>query len=395
MTTGLVLPLAWLFGVLLRDAGAGWLVVAGLAVLAGLAALLSRRRVQRVVILLLLCLSLAGFWRAQVSPPAPATLPSRSPMTLRAEVAGRPLPVSGRVHARLRPLDSPSAIDANLPALPGVHQGDIVLVRGGLSPGQPATLFVTSFEVEGSLASRPLRLRNRLGDSLRAAILGHIPEPAGSLTLGVVTGDESGMTGATRQAFRQAGLSHITAVSGWNLALVAAALALLIRGSRLPRLTRLGLLLGGIWLYAFLVGLDASVVRAAAMSSLFLLARWRGRPADIIAALLWGITAVLAVWPALRFDTGFQLSVAATVALALIAPKLVGRPPWQVALAVPAAAELAVAPLTLHHFGSFALLSPLSNFLVEALIGPVMAGGVLVALASWWLPLLADLLGAV
>lgn len=399
MTFGLALPLAFLFGMLAFDSGAGPAILVGLLGLGLVVAVLLPEWRRRLLVLPLVGLALAGCWRAwSASPAMPVGINASGPVTLRAQVIGQPRRYADHTGARLRLRGSDVAFDASLPSFPSVREGDLLRLRVSVTPDvtgvRASRIFVTSVTVEGSSASRAVRLRNRLNESIRGAVQEHIAEPAGSLTLGVLTGDDSGMTDTTRLAFRRAGLSHISAVSGWNLALVASALVLLLRAGPVPLLVRLAALLAAIWIYAFLVGLDASVVRAAAMSSLFLVARWRGRPADVISGLLWGVAAVLAVQPSLRLDIGFQLSVAATVALSLVAPVIAGRPAWQASLAVPAVAELAVAPLTLHHFGSYSLLSPLSNVLVEALLGPVMAGGALVVAASRLHPLVADGFGA-
>ena len=189
-------------------------------------------------------------------------------------------------------------------------------------------------------------------------------------------------------------MSHITAVSGWNVAIVAGLIALIAR-----RLTfnRSAAVVGGltmIWAYAFIVGMEPSVLRAAGMASVFLLAQWRGRPGDVLTALMLVTAVMVALRPTIRFDIGFQLSVAATLGLVLLLETSGDRPLWHSALAVPFVAQIAVAPILLHHLGTYSIVSPIANLITAPLVEVVMAGGIATMVGSAIHPFLGDLAGA-
>uniref|UniRef100_A0A831TDS7 ComEC/Rec2 family competence protein n=1 Tax=Thermorudis peleae TaxID=1382356 RepID=A0A831TDS7_9BACT len=399
---GLWLGLAFLSGVLAHDLGLA--LAAAVTAVAG-AALVSvvwpTRHVRLAAMAALVCL-LAGAARVATAP-SPATLPP--------DVAGRhrftgvvlnmPRAYPERTDALLR-LRSPveATVLARLPPTVTVRQGDVLSGTGELAvaervqsrSGGVATLRVSDFNVEGSEATSVQRLRTRAHEAIGERVLRSVAEPAATLTLGVLLGDDSRMTGPTRQAFQAAGLTHLTAVSGWNVAVVTGVCELGLRRWLSVR-RRLPVVAGIIWSYAYLVGLQPPVVRAALMASLYLAARWRGRPRDPVTALLWSVVAMIAVEPAIRFDVAFQLSALSTAALALLGPQIARYPAWIGAIVLPGTTRLAVSPLLLHWFGAYSLVAPVANLLVGPAVAPVMAGGVLVAAASLAHPVAADTLG--
>lgn len=390
--TGLWLALAFLSGILAHDLGmlVPALAAGALAIAAALAVCATRR--ARLLAVALGACALLGVARAATTP-APPSLPADAfgEVQFTATVASLPRSYPERTDAVVhlhRPLDTRAY--AHVPPIVPLRQGDVLSGYGELvAPtatarrhDAAATLLVSRVEVVARDAGAPQRLRAWLQHSASTAILRAVPEPAASLVLGVLLGDDSRMAGTTRQAFIAAGLSHITAVSGWNVAIVAGVCeALLSRwlGVR----GRTVLVLAAVWAYAYLVGLHAPVVRAASMASLYLAARWRGRPRDPVSALAWSVVALVAVTPRLRFDVAFQLSAIATAALALSGPQLARYPTLVSASAVPVIAQLAVTPLLLHHFGSYSLLAPVANVLVGPVVAPILFGGAAVWLLSY------------
>jgi competence protein ComEC len=276
---------------------------------------------------------------------------------------------------------------------------------GGFDPGsdEPRNLTTkdvirdlwgTYLVIESSGASTAQCLRNTITDSFALRIRRAIPEPTGTLATGLLLGKDDAMTRATRDAFRSAALSHITAVSGWNIAVVAGLFAAVGTGGLIDRRLQFVAVIAGVWAFTYLVGAPPSALRAAVMGTVYLLAQLRGRPKDTLTALVWATAHLVVITPPIRFDPEFQLSVAATLALTAIVPYLESRG-WLVLVGIPLVAEIAVAPLLWHHFGTYSLISPLANVLAAPLVAPAMAGAALVVAASFIHPYLGSMVGLV
>ena len=262
-------------------------------------------------------------------------------------------------------------------------QGNVRRAMRPIATGRQTVfvLDVQSARVTGSMASTPQRWRAMVQRTLRDRVFSAVPEPAGSLTLGVLTGDDALMPPQTRATFRRAGLSHITAVSGWNLSVLAGVLEA-GAGRWLGRRSLGALTLGVVWMYAYLVGMEPSVLRAAMLTTLSMVGLLLGRPRAPLLLVLWA-TAVLLLWdPLLRFQPGFQLSVIATIALISIQGRVKQYPRWLQVFLVACGVQAAVIPATLYWFGELSLIGPLANALVEPIVPVVMAGGVLTVLAA-------------
>lgn len=249
----------------------------------------------------------------------------------------------------------------------------------------------------GSPLYRTLLLLKERG---RAAIRAALPEPHAALLTGILLGDSSGMPKWLNEAFRETGMTHIIAISGFNIAVVIAVLDGLT-GSLFPRRTAAVLIMVFIGLYAALVGAAASVVRAAIMGMAYLTSlRLMGRPTLAVAGLFTAATAMTLANPNALWDVGFQLSFAATLGLMLYAG------PWTRRLdrgmpavlspsvrnrlrrlltggvVVTLAAQALTVPLLLFHFGRLSLASLPANFLVLPAQPGVMASGGIVLLAG-------------
>jgi competence protein ComEC len=163
------------------------------------------------------------------------------------------------------------------------------------------------------------RWAGRLRAGLRRAAAG-LPEAERGLLPGLVVGDVSEMPDSVTADFRAAGLTHLTAVSGANLAVVVAAVFWLLRwtplGIRMRALSSATVLLG----FVVLARPSPSVVRAAAMGLLALAAIGLGRPRALLPGLLGTVTALALFDPVLASRPGFALSVLATLALLVLAP---------------------------------------------------------------------------
>jgi competence protein ComEC len=228
--------------------------------------------------------------------------------------------------------------------------------------------------------------RNGLGglaDSLRRQLSGSITRGVhgerAAVVQGVVLGEEAGLSEELRDRFRAAGLYHLLAVSGQNVALVAGsvlAVAWLVGISRL--LAELGAL-AAIVAYVLAVGAQPSVVRAGVAGALCSVAWLTARAADRWHLLLVGAIVLLAWNPYTFFDVGFQLSFAAVVAIFVLVPRfqrfLEGYPLGRLrpVVAMSAACGLATAPILWLQFHSLQLLAIPANALAAPAVVPLLA----------------------
>jgi ComEC/Rec2-related protein len=238
-------------------------------------------------------------------------------------------------------------------------------------------------------------LRSRITEGIQDVL----PGDAGALAAGIVTGDDSGLSEEARQAFLNTGTSHITAVSGSNVAMVLALWNLVIPAGRYRRLLVVQILIvATIWLYAFLVGLEPSAVRAALVASLGLFAVHAGRRPDLVTLL--AITAAsMVLWePALTGMVSFWLSVVASVAICLRVPTT-GQANWRSAargmLEGVLLAQVATLPLILVWFGTWSLTSVVGNLLLLPLMWLAFPLSFVLAMAVLVIPGVAPILAVV
>lgn len=205
------------------------------------------------------------------------------------------------------------------------------------------------------------------------AVTARLPQRPGALLMGLAIGDTSGFTALDEERFRRSGLSHLTAVSGSNVAIVLGAIVLLAR--RLARLRRIMLAGAALGLYVLVVGPEPSVLRAAAMGAIALVALGWGRSAAPLNALGLAVSTVVVFRPAMVHSVGLQLSVLATAGLVIWSGGLTRRLGWlprPVALVTGAtvAAQAAVAPLLAGVFGTVSVAGPAANVLAAAAVAP-------------------------
>lgn len=230
-----------------------------------------------------------------------------------------------------------------------------------------------------------------LRDGLLASTRG-LPQPGAGLIPGLAVGDTSGLDAATEEAMNAASLSHLTAVSGANCALVVGAAfgVLALCGTR--RWVRVAGALFVLAGFVVLVTPEPSVVRAAAMSAIGILALGFGRPTLGVSVLSAAVTFLLLADPWLCRSLGFALSATATAALLVLARPLadgLGRwmpAPLALALAVPAAAQLVCGPLIVLIDPHVPLLGVAANLLADPAAAPATIAGVLACVAPFpWL----------
>ena len=240
--------------------------------------------------------------------------------------------------------------------------------------------------VEGTLevanvgATLPAGPLHRLANALRRTLVGGtapLPPEQASLLTGLVLGDDRSQGDRTADDFRAAGLGHLLAVSGQNVALVVAAAGPLLR--RLRFRTRLPATLLLLAFFALVTRFEPSVLRATVMAGGSAAIAARGREADGLRLLCLTVAALVLVDPLLVHRAAFQLSVVACAGILLgsaaLADLLPGPRPVREAAAVTLAAQSAVAPLLLLLFGPVPVAALPANLLAAPVAGPLMVWG--------------------
>lgn len=310
-------------------------------------------------------------------------------------VAARPLVLEGdrvAAWAALRPprgFANPGSFDAvaharreDVHAIGAVKTSHLVTVHG---PAPEAGLV--------RLAAARVRHRAR-GHIARFVVAG----PEQLLVRAMALGDRGELDPETAEAFRIAGTYHVLALSGAQVALVAAGLHLFARRLRLGPVASAVVVSAAIVFYAELVGGDVPIVRATATAVVLLLGRALAVDAD--AANLLGLSglALLAWSPPSIADPAFQLSFAATLGLIVLTPRfeawLAAVPErLRFALAGSLAAQASLVPLLVIHFHRLAPAALVLNLVAVPLSSGVLLLGLAVAVLGGPFPFAASVAG--
>jgi competence protein ComEC len=229
---------------------------------------------------------------------------------------------------------------------------------------------------------------------LRAALLGGlndlVPEPEAALGAGILLGVRASIAPEINDAFATAGLTHVVAISGWNIAIVAAIVTAVLAplrrrpGGRWVTPLTAAVVVGG---YVVVTGASPSVVRAALMAAAMLVGRLGGSRAHASSALALAALVMLLAAPPVLWDVGFQLSLLATAGLvwfgAPIEARFGGWPGWiREPMALTLAAQLTTLPVILVNFERLSLVAPIANVLVVPFVPVAMLFSGVAALAG-------------
>lgn len=263
---------------------------------------------------------------------------------------------------------------------------------------------------EGSkLLASLYSLRRSVAESLARSL----PEPQAALAQGIVLGKRGNIPSSVKDDFAASGTTHLLAISGVNLSIIAAMLTgIFIRLFGKRHGIYVYLTLGIIWLYSILTGLEPPVVRSAIMASLFLAAELLGRQKSALPALVFSGAVMTFADPSVLRDVSFQLSFMAMAGLILIYPPLetIGRrivvkrlgekgfvsdiaANLADSLGVSLAATIAIFPLVVNYFGTFSLTGPPATVLAMPVLPVVIVAGTLTGLSSLVFPLAGQVLG--
>ena len=209
-------------------------------------------------------------------------------------------------------------------------------------------------------------LPQRMARALKSAAGAVYDQPERGLLLAMLTGERDGLDSRSQRQLSEAGLMHLTAVSGLHCGFLISLLGVLtLRRQRLTALVGYPVLLA----YMLMAGSTPSVVRACVMVGLTLLAPLVGREADAPTSLSAAALVILLVNPFAIASVSFQLSFAAVAGLLTLSPRVyramkAGPAFVRATLAASAGVTVFTAPLSAAYFGSLSLVSPLANLLV-------------------------------
>lgn len=305
-----------------------------------------------------------------------------------------PEPVAGGVRLRMRLTGSGSearVVDARAwggaaGMLRARLMGEVVAITGSvrtfdeIRPWQAARGVSAAMTVDTVDHWRTGGTLTRIANSVRRTIEGGasgLSRDQRSLLAGLVYGDDREQSTLTADDFQGAGLTHLLAVSGQNVAFV-----LVIAGPVLRRFSFRGRFLATLVVvlaFATLTRFEPSVVRASMMTAVSAFALVAGRPANSLRVLALAVSGLVLISPMIVHAVAFQLSVAASLGILLISPQIVpllrGPRPLAEAVAVTAGAQLAVAPLQVWLFGGLPVASLPANILAGPTAGPAMMWG--------------------
>ncbi len=447
--------LAYIGGIL--SAGSGARPVVGLLLCAGVfAGLLARKTVARPVVAMLIAVFAIGFIRTSMHRQIPegdisryaegklvqltgAIVSDVDPMEDDARFALRAMRIKtytgefaahGLVQVRVRR----SQYSEEKGTIPCYGQtvrihGRLVLPHGASNPGAfdyghylaRKQVFCTisgyASEVEilkpaaGSPRAVALRFRTALGD-MAARIL---PPTDAALLMGILFGGYASLPLDVQAAFMRSGTMHLLAASGYNCAIVIIIFGWILRKLTVPRTVTHWMLIALVWLFTLVAGPCPSIVRAAVMVTVFLLAYLIWRAPDTYNIVCAAILVILGINPMDLYDIGFQLSFSAVFAIITTMPLVEPpvrrwltlsprvwekRPDWisarttylsqdiTIAVVVSTVAGIWTWPITCYYFNYLSLVAVIANALVALLIVMLTAAGIVALVLGWiWLPL--------
>jgi competence protein ComEC len=294
-----------------------------------------------------------------------------------------------KLRVPIRVMTSKQSMSKLLPGQRFSAQGRIVASK----EARVAALVVIKDEIEiqtqpshwaSALGAVRLGLRSLSGDG-----------DAGALIPGMVLGDTSKQSPQFKNSMKRSGLTHLVAVSGANFALVSAFVLWMMQFLFTRMAVRLSATAISLIAFIALVRPSPSVLRAAAMAAVLLIAQGTKRGRDSLPALGFAIAAVVIVDPWQARDAGFALSVLATAGLLIFAPVLVEKLSLHMpeklaqALAPPTAAIVFCSPIIVALSGYLAPMSVIANLLAAPFVAPITIVGFISSLFSPFAPFLS------
>ncbi|MBU0964672.1 competence protein ComEC family protein, partial [Patescibacteria group bacterium] len=287
---------------------------------------------------------------------------------------------------------------------PEYHYGDLLKITCQLQAPEPITdddsgrvfnydKYLTRFDIY-SLCYRPyiefiaadqgnvimstlLNIKTKFVQAVQLAL----PEPQASFLGGLILGAKKAIPDDLMESFNRTGTTHIVALSGYNITIIAILILNLCKHLWISRKGAFWVSLFAITFFVLITGAQASIVRAGIMGMLVLLATQLGRMSRITNTLVLAAVVMLLINPkVLVFDAGFQLSFLATIGLVYVSPIIEKVFKWvpavleiRASLVATLSATLMTLPLIIFQFGRLSLVAPLVNVLILPAI-PVSMG---------------------
>ncbi len=269
--------------------------------------------------------------------------------------------------------------------------------------GVGATMFSYPYAIDskdtrkGNFAVRlGIKLQNRIVNVIEKSL----PKQQAGLLNGILIGYRKGLSRQVQDAFSNAGLTHIMAVSGANISFILLPAAFLLKKLKVRKRAANIALIFLIMLFVLITGFEPSVLRAAVMACILLLAGILLREPDVYAAIAVSCIILLSVSPCMLFNVGFQLSYAATVSIVMLYKNVkelfrkYPMPKWvSETLAATISAQLGVLPITVLYFNRLSLISVVSNLLAVPMLELITILGMIMAIAGQFSLLLSRVFG--
>jgi competence protein ComEC len=297
-----------------------------------------------------------------------------------------------KLRVPIRVMTSKQSVTTLLPGQRFSAEGRIVASK----EARVAALVVIKDDIE--IQTQPSRWASALG-AIRLGLRSFSGDGnAGALIPGMVLGDTSKQSADFKNSMRRSGLTHLVAVSGANFALVSAFVLWMMQFLFARMKFRLSATAISLIAFIALVRPSPSVLRAAAMAAVLLVAQGTKKGRDSLPALGFAMAAVVVVDPWQARDAGFALSVLATAGLLLFAPVIIEKLSIHLpgklaqALAPPIAATVFCSPIIVALSGYLAPMSVIANLLAAPFVAPITIVGFIAALFSPFAPLISTVL---
>jgi len=234
------------------------------------------------------------------------------------------------------------------------------------------------------------RLLNSIRQGIRKKAFNYLQSNEAGLLLGILLGYKEGISSLMQADFSKAGVSHVIVVSGLHVGMISLICFWFTRLLKIRAWQRYCVVVILVILYALLTGCKPSILRASLLVGAGALGWMLGREKRLLALLSAAALFLLTYNPFFLFDIAFQLSFAASLGIAVIAPILELQFSQSSLLShrflgivpVTVAAQLGVIPITLYHFREISIISVLANVIVVPLIAPILTLGIIGFLLS-------------
>jgi len=331
------------------------------------------------------------------------------PITLTGYISNDPVEINGKQYFNFKGkvlivpdfrLEISDMVRITSEILPEYQYGDSLMLQGFLVEGRIRNPEIQEVDFDTPFYTPVYRRIFELKDKFTSSIDKSILEPNASFINGILLGERAAIPQDLKDDFQKTGMIHILAISGYNVTIIVS----LIYGLFLLFMKRnnaFWFAIIGIFIFTVLTGASASVVRAAIMGSLVLLAYKEGRMYSSGSALSFTAALMILADPlVIKEDIGFLLSFGATIGMLYLVPileRMVKRIPEfygaKEAAVTTTAAQIMILPLIIFFFGAVSPISILVNIIVLPLIPFAMLFGFLTGLVGLFNTGLASIIG--